>query len=662
MAMPQPQADNRVPGRTAIQPPVPLGSSAGGEKTVAGESELKKPTPAIDKPAPKTSFAATAPSTPPITASIPPLPKITATATTASDGKQSAREKTDTPEKPDAPRAHEWGLSMKKNRPGIKLKIGAAAAALILAAGGYVAYSQLFAEKPVAEGPAQERAEVTQSEEPARLGPAAGALDAADPFDELPAVRPAANSRSPSAVEPRRMEGNPDDATPIGRRAAAADQSKKYPLRESLDLDEDEPLELSEDNRPQEISRPGQGSGKAASGPSLGERAEAPPPRAPSNRSDLSTTRPRGRQARTGTGPGPSGGGDDAELVDDLNDERLDGYSVAERRTAGSAKGTPGGPAISIIEADDDADRDEKLDGYVPQDVASHRARSTTLVVRPTDGDRQPANAPDERYPGTRRDAASRPRALADDEGFDAGSGAPGGDDDEPFARPARGEVNAIQRRSSPPAPAADRRFQSAPRSDGTTGQPAGPVGDTYRVLPDDNFWKISRKQYGTARYYQALMRYNQDRVPDPQKLRPGIQILTPPAAVLEQRFPELIEKPAAGASGDGGAIDRSAMRPGFEKPFAAEDAGPAARTSRETGSSGYFYGKSGQPMYRIGPDDTLTGIAQRHLGRASRWHEIYEKNQDVLQSPDNLAPGTVIRLPLDASRVSLSPDSDVRR
>jgi len=182
-------------------------------------------------------------------------------------------------------------------------------------------------------------------------------------------------------------------------------------------------------------------------------------------------------------------------------------------------------------------------------------------------------------------------------------------------------------------------------------------------VYHDDSFWMISRKQYGTARYYQALMRYNQDRVPDPQKLRPGSQILTPPASVLEQRFPDLIEKPASGSAASNGASDRTVRRPGFEKPFAVDDADETATPSpRGTASSGYFYGKSGQPLYRIGPDDTLTGIAQRHLGRASRWQEIYESNQDVLQSPDNLAPGTVIRLPADASRVSLAPDSDRRR
>jgi nucleoid-associated protein YgaU len=110
--------------------------------------------------------------------------------------------------------------------------------------------------------------------------------------------------------------------------------------------------------------------------------------------------------------------------------------------------------------------------------------------------------------------------------------------------------------------------------------------------------------------------------------------------------------------------IERSAaMRPGFAKPLVIQDAEDSTRrTGSDADASGYFYGKSGEPLYRIGHDDTLGSIAQRHLGRASRWHEIYEKNQDVLQSPDNLTLGTIIRLPTDASRVGLAPDSERRR
>src|SRR5262249_48845229 len=77
---------------------------------------------------------------------------------------------------------------------------------------------------------------------------------------------------------------------------------------------------------------------------------------------------------------------------------------------------------------------------------------------------------------------------------------------------------------------------------------------------------------------------------------------------------------------------------------------------------AGYFYGRSGEPLYRIGPDDTLGSIAQRHLGRSSRWTELYEYNRDVVKNPENLTVGTVIRLPPHASPLSLVPEAERRR
>ncbi len=203
----------------------------------------------------------------------------------------------------------------------------------------------------------------------------------------------------------------------------------------------------------------------------------------------------------------------------------------------------------------------------------------------------------------------------------------------------------------------------SIPRSSDSHSHNSEPVSDTYRVAPDDNFWKISRKVYGTARYFQALTRHNEERVPDPTKLRPGTQILTPPAALLEERYPDLIEKTAPSAAPANRASDRTSLRPTFEKPVVDGDlAEQKSQTDGDSAPAGYFYSKSGEPLYRIGHDDTLGSVAQRHLGRASRWHEIYDLNQDVLKSPDNLTLGTVIRLPSDASRVGLAPESDRRR
>ncbi len=229
------------------------------------------------------------------------------------------------------------------------------------------------------------------------------------------------------------------------------------------------------------------------------------------------------------------------------------------------------------------------------------------------------------------------------------------------------GADNGTARRGNPLPQTADDRLQAGSRFRNSrpaddAGDGPEPVSDTYRVGPDDHFWKISRKLYGTAVLSGGAMRHNEDRVPDPQKLRPGTQILTPPASVLEESYPDLIGR-AAASKAAGRSDPHSSLRPTFERPLEDLDEGDEKTTgAANEAPAGYFYGKSGEPLYRIGHDDTLGSIAQRHLGRASRWQEIYDLNQDVLKSPDNLTLGSVIRLPSDASRVGLAPDGDRRR
>jgi nucleoid-associated protein YgaU len=58
--------------------------------------------------------------------------------------------------------------------------------------------------------------------------------------------------------------------------------------------------------------------------------------------------------------------------------------------------------------------------------------------------------------------------------------------------------------------------------------------------------------------------------------------------------------------------------------------------------------------MYRIQENDTLTDISLRHLGRSSRWIQIYELNRDNLANPNQLKIGTMLKLPGDASRVRI--------
>jgi len=43
---------------------------------------------------------------------------------------------------------------------------------------------------------------------------------------------------------------------------------------------------------------------------------------------------------------------------------------------------------------------------------------------------------------------------------------------------------------------------------------------------------------------------------------------------------------------------------------------------------------------------DTLSKIAKQHLGDANAWPRIFEANRDVLDNPDRIFPGQVLRIP----------------
>lgn len=49
---------------------------------------------------------------------------------------------------------------------------------------------------------------------------------------------------------------------------------------------------------------------------------------------------------------------------------------------------------------------------------------------------------------------------------------------------------------------------------------------------------------------------------------------------------------------------------------------------------------------YTVKPGDTLSKIAQEHLGKASAYMQIFELNKDQLSDPDKIRPGQVLRLP----------------
>lgn len=53
-----------------------------------------------------------------------------------------------------------------------------------------------------------------------------------------------------------------------------------------------------------------------------------------------------------------------------------------------------------------------------------------------------------------------------------------------------------------------------------------------------------------------------------------------------------------------------------------------------------------GEQTYTIGKGDTLSKIAKDHYGNANAWKRIFEANRDVIDDPDRIFPGQVIKLP----------------
>ncbi|HET6883372.1 MAG TPA: LysM peptidoglycan-binding domain-containing protein [Pirellulales bacterium] len=142
------------------------------------------------------------------------------------------------------------------------------------------------------------------------------------------------------------------------------------------------------------------------------------------------------------------------------------------------------------------------------------------------------------------------------------------------------------------------------------------PQDDSYTVEPNDNFWRISQKVYGTGAYFKALEEHNRRQFGDRPLINVGDAVSTPPISVLQQDYPDLTPKPR-------------------NVPAERRNTALASRSAR------------GGRTYTVAEGDTLFDIARAELGKASRWAEIYDLNRDQLGEDFNyLSPGMQLALP----------------
>lgn len=532
--------------------------------------------------------------------------------------------------------AEDWGLSESRGGMSLAKKLAIALGLAAVAAGGAYGYMYYYpkstetseAEQNVAEGNGEGEA----GESGSVTGDGAKTTESDDPFDTQPGKRTALTGKSGAAPAlipvPEEDDLGLGDAPPPRKPQPRTSASRSLAdLELELNQDIDEPKRANGSRSPALVqTEPGEEAPELLTleerpkGTTLGvnSRNSAGLKTGPAGRHEQETARSTQRLA--------------AKTSDDPFAGKLDGYTVIEEQnSAAKTRIAPSAPAISGQEIDiPDVDEiaDERLKGFqIQDDLSQRRAIARTVVTR------GPAGT------SGRNSGARLTSGFEGNDGLDASPSAPGA---------SRGGSSSIMpKRTSPPA--------------GTVA----PLGEVYTVGPNDNYWMISKKQYGTSKYFGALVRHNESRIPDPHKMKPGMTVETPPAEVLEQRYPDLIEKsprvarkPAIddGVPHFGGDLEGDYLK---EQPLAR---GLVFAPSSDDGPAGYFVDASGAQYYRVGSDDTLTGIAQKHLGRASRWMEVYELNRKTVKNPDALTIGTVIRLPADASRLSLVPDTERRR
>ena len=122
------------------------------------------------------------------------------------------------------------------------------------------------------------------------------------------------------------------------------------------------------------------------------------------------------------------------------------------------------------------------------------------------------------------------------------------------------------------------------------TAAPVERNGDQYTVQPNDSYWTISEKVYGTGGYFKALYEHNRKRSKVADDLKLGQVLTVPDEGVLRRLYPDLCPKP---------------RRPS------------PAQTTADLGHRPIT--RSGSHLHSHG-GNTLFEIARHELGKPSRW------------------------------------------
>ena len=194
------------------------------------------------------------------------------------------------------------------------------------------------------------------------------------------------------------------------------------------------------------------------------------------------------------------------------------------------------------------------------------------------------------------------------------------------YKRPTRPRRDTLVSELHPPTPK-PRLAASGPRSpmptlsQTHTGQPDGNTKPTaqpmiHYVKAGESLWQIAQQYYDNGEHWRTIAQANSDRIAANGAVRQGVRLVIPNKAGLADP-PSIIANRSDSTQT------------------------PMASTPRTTDDR-----KAVNRMVEVEPGDSLTHLAQQHLGSSARWRELFDANRDKLKQPNAVQAGMKLRLP----------------
>lgn len=152
-------------------------------------------------------------------------------------------------------------------------------------------------------------------------------------------------------------------------------------------------------------------------------------------------------------------------------------------------------------------------------------------------------------------------------------------------------------------------------------------------VQEGETIYAIAQEIYGDGNMWSKLRDFNKGKIGANGSVREGVTLTFPPKDVLLGKA--ILPEQARPGATTTPPVPGATPAPGQGRPAIAENPAPA----RPAGKT-----------YTMQRGDVLSVVAQKTLGSARRWHELVEANKDVIDDPDNIPAGTVLKIPSQAA------------